>query len=136
MKQVFMIAVCAGLISVSGWSMGRKNGDGYDIQPVKKGSAANPNPAFTPPSWGDEPRSIYAEERKPKKAGKSKANAKNTVPDEPDAPKESPDAFPDYAAPQADASIPMVPIKATPKDSLEPPLPDEPGGDPDKRPSK
>jgi len=58
----------------------------------------------------------------------SSINPRNTFPA--DSPAPSTEAFPDYTTPQ--------PTKAAPplaKDSIEPPLPDETGGNMDKTPS-
>jgi len=120
-------------LGVSAYGMGRKSGDGYEIEPVKRGSAANPNPAFSAPDWGDDSRRSVNDAPKPRKSQAAKPTKPHAAPDEPEAPS---DQFPDYQTPEAV----NAPAKQTPpplsKDSLEPPLPDEPGGDPDKRPSK
>jgi len=130
-RSILVLTLC--ILPLTGWAMGRKSGDGYEIEPVKRGSAANPNPAYSAPTWGDDYRPSAS--RTPSKTSKAKKGAIANTPDEPDVPK-STDPFPDYAAPQLGATPPSQPMKATPIDSLEPPLPDEPGGDPDQRPSK
>jgi|GEM_PF-2496903 len=111
--------------STLGFAMGRKAGDGDDIEPVQRGSPANPNTAYNPPSWNYTPKA--EQDPTATKHPKTKAGAKKAVADSP-AP--STEAFPDYTTPQ--------PTKAAPplaKDSIEPPLPDETGGNMDKTPS-
>ena len=120
-----LIAAIVALTAGSVFAMGRKAGDGQDIQPVQRGSPANPNSAYNPPAWDYAPRA----DREPKPDSRAKTNKASSQKPVPDAP--APDAFPDYTAPQPAKTAPPLA-----QDSVEPPLPDEPGGDPDKRPSK
>jgi len=110
--------------SLTVFGMGRKPGDREDIQPVQRGSPANPNSAYNPPAWSYKP----AVEKDPTAGARPKTKtAQKPVPDSP-AP--SSEAFPEYTAPQ-----PAAPAPPLAKDSLEGPLPDEPGGNLDKKPS-
>jgi hypothetical protein len=125
-RKPLMAALLIGITSVA-FGFGRKPGDGQDIQPVQRGSAANPNAAYSAPSWSyTAPQNNDPTASKRTKT-KSSAATRKTVPDSP-AP--ASDAFPDYATPQtAKSGQPLS------KDSIEPPLPDEPGGNLDKKPS-
>jgi hypothetical protein len=111
-------------IAANGFALGRKPGDGDDIHPVQKGSPANPNSAYNPPSW-----SYTAPAEKDPTASKH-AKTKTAQKPVPDSPAPAADKFPEYTAPQPTASAPPLA-----KDSIEPPLPDEPGGNLDKKPS-
>ena len=122
-KNLFWAGLCLGLAG-SAFALGRKPGDGDDIHPVQKGSPANPNSAYNPPAW-----SYTAPAEKDPTASK-RAKAKTAQKPVADSPAPAADAFPEYTAPQPAAAAPPLA-----KDSIEPPLPDEPGGNLDKKPS-
>lgn len=108
---------------------GRQPGDGdFEVPKSQRGSAANPNPAYAPPAWDYTPASRQS---RPSSDAKNKAPKAGSRPANVPAEAPAPDAFPDYSTPQPAAAPPPPPL-APSHGSVEPPLPDEPGGDPNK----
>jgi hypothetical protein len=124
--KVLIILLCAtGLV----FAKGRQPGDGqFEVPDKLQGSAANRNSAYQPPAWDYQPpqRSANDDSKRRDKDVKKTDGTKPVV----ESPAPNADAFPDYSTPQPTQTAPPLS-----KDSLEPPLPDEPGGDPDARPS-
>jgi len=121
---------CLGLlflVPLTVCAMGKKSGSREDIQPVQRGSPANPNSAYNPPSWSYTPPAGHESAAKKQAKTPAKSESKKAVPDSP-AP--AAEAYPDYNAPQPSTGAPPLA-----KDSIEPPLPDEPGGNLDKKPA-
>jgi hypothetical protein len=124
MFRFLSVALLLVGITAPGFSMGKNSPDRSNIQPAKLGSPANPTSAYSPPSWSYTPP--------PEKDPTASKHPRTKTAQKPvaDSPAPAADAFPEYTAPQPAASSPPLA-----KDSIEPPLPDEPGGNLDKKPS-
>ncbi|HVO32790.1 MAG TPA: hypothetical protein VMU17_02675 [Elusimicrobiota bacterium] len=128
--------ICTGVVglAVSAQAMGKKPAPGSpeDIQPVRRGSAANPNPAFTPPTFQPygrtapgavtvKPRAtphVSAVSTAPPPTNDALPAPGNTpIPEQPAPP---PKAQPSSPGP-ADAGVPSIPLEAP--DSANPSLP-------------
>lgn len=118
-RRLWIVGSLTGLALVAAHAQGRKP-TVQDIKPAQRGSAANPNSAYNPPAWSYQPP---ANVDKTASAHPKSATTTNKQKPTPDSPAPSNDAFPDYVEPQQ----PAKPAPPLAKDSLEPPLPDEPG---------
>ena len=114
--QFIGIAAIVGSAAVLAQAKGRRpdyrEQTVYQSQPVRYGSAANPNKAFSPPRFDDYPA-------KTQRSGRSS----------PSAPAPSAAPAPAQAAPVPKAS-PLPPPPPAPVSNSEPPLPDYPTEDP------
>src|ERR1700760_102796 len=88
------LAILLAGCTAFGFAMGRNSPDRTDIQPVQKGSAANPNSAYNPPTWSYKPP--VNKDPTATKHAKTKTAQKPVA----DSPAPASDAFPEYTTPQ------------------------------------